>query len=275
MKEKLINFLRILGIILLVLTIIIAIIIYYEEYRVVTIDEKHNEEKSIYFQEIGKSFLVGPSEIQIVFENDRVKTLKKMRLSNGGILLSENNWKVLWDKEYALITLKGHEQIENKFKIYYKDGKFEEIKSTIYRNKPSISPEEETNSEKAEQEEQKKLEKIKVEDKDKELSEQYIKVFNYLKEQGEKVTDTEEFDYTAKGQLYMIVYNENEKNTGKPHTKRLIYNENFFEENKTEFVYYESVNSSSEDDIQEEKILGFYILDEITGEVVKENRTGW
>ncbi|HHX70668.1 MAG: hypothetical protein WAO56_01510 [Miniphocaeibacter sp.] len=265
---------RIIGFIFLTFLIIIFLFLYLAIYQITNIDEKHYKENSFYFQEIGTSFGFGPASIKIVYENKKIKTKKNLIIDNDGARLSEDSWEIIWNKEYALLTLKGDYPTYDKFKVYYKNGKFEEIRDKVKYKDNDKDPVD------TEKQENAYLERInqenkKIEKEQEELKNQYRNLSAFLKEEGERLTEPISFDYTSKGQLYALVYKEKDNSTKNFIIKTIIFNESFFDDNKIEFVYYKSKIDENGAKLGDDEILGFYRIDKFTEKITNENRKNW
>ena len=259
--------LKVLGIILAVIIFITGYTAYMLTMRINKIDKRSMGSYSIEFNEKGWSYVYGESRVKLVLKKDMKKISEtETGIKNGNYPLNAMNWDILWGKNSATVLLQGYRGRSELVKMDY-NGKI---------HKHFISPKEKEDFMKALEgptpDEKKEEEKYRKEEE--EIKKGYSAVFEYLKEKGESLNGDIRFDYTAKGQLYAVV---GEKNTedGNLEVRTIVYNENFNEKGKIEYVLYSEKRDSSGNTVEDKQIEDFYLVETKTMKITDEKRDTW
>lgn len=76
----------------------------------------------------------GPASGRVVFKRDGKKISQaNFELQNDGVAISDWNWSVAWNEDYAKVNLHGSEQEDEQVTLYF-DGSIEKSTETNERN---------------------------------------------------------------------------------------------------------------------------------------------
>lgn len=115
---------KIIGITVLILSLILAIFVFliFESIKPRTIAELKSPDNkyTLSFIETESAIFFGPSEVSLVLRNgDEEKHEINTEICNDGKRLDAYNWRVNWQHDYVEVTLKGEEQDDEVFIIYF------------------------------------------------------------------------------------------------------------------------------------------------------------
>ncbi len=107
----------------LIILIIIAVFIADRIPKTVASDKY--DTYTVELQSKGSPFMFSPQDARIILKNNSKKICKAdFTIYNDGKSIDEGNWNIVWNTDKVTITIKGEEQKDDVWNLYY-NGKVE------------------------------------------------------------------------------------------------------------------------------------------------------
>ena len=205
MKKVLKVILGILLSIVLVICLLYSAFIYMIEYHVATVDKKSYNGYEVIMQSVGSPLFFSSADGRLLLKkNDTIINKTDFVLSDDGGSIREDVWSVSWYKDHVSVVIRGSEQDDMLYSLYYNGN----TKNSIIPSQDGIT----TKDDMAGQAD--------------EIRKELRMVADYLH------YDDIKYGTSAKGWMYAVVYNKDGV------TRHL----NYYETHEHEYVYEETKN---------------------------------
>lgn len=106
--------------IFIIFAIFLALFFIFTRNREISYCSSYDKIHTLYFIETKQASFFGPQEVRLELKKskDLIVSVDSM-VYNDGKNLDLNNWSVRWDKNFVDVILKGEEQADEKFRLYF------------------------------------------------------------------------------------------------------------------------------------------------------------
>lgn len=202
----------ILGIVLsvvLVLGLLYGLFIYMIEYHVETVAKESYYEYEVVMQSVGAPLFFSSADGRLLLKkNDTIINKTDFVLSDDGGSIREDVWSVSWYKDHVSVVIRGSEQDDMLYSLYYNGN----TKNSIIPSQDGITTKDDMAGQDAD-----------------EIRKELRMVADYLH------YDDIKYGTSAKGWMYAVVYNKDGV------TRHL----NYYETHEHEYVYEETKNGTT------------------------------
>ncbi len=206
MKKVLKVILGILLSIVLVICLLYSAFIYMIEYHVATVDKKSYNGYEVIMQSVGSPLFFSSADGRLLLKkNDTIINKTDFVLSDDGGSIREDVWSVSWYKDHVSVVIRGSEQDDMLYSLYYNGN----TKNSIIPSQDGITTKDDMAGQDAD-----------------EIRKELRMVADYLH------YDDIKYGTSAKGWMYAVVYNKDGV------TRHL----NYYETHEHEYVYEETKN---------------------------------
>lgn len=206
MKKVLKVILGILLSIVLVICLLYSAFIYMIEYHVATVDKKSYNGYEVIMQSVGSPLFFSSADGRLLLKkNDTIINKTDFVLSDDGGSIREDVWSVSWYKDHVSVVIRGSEQDDMLYSLYYNGN----TKNSIIPSQDGITTKDDMAGQDAD-----------------EIRKELRMVADYLH------YDDIKYGTSAKGWMYAVVYNKDGV------TRHL----NYYETHEHEYVYQETKN---------------------------------
>lgn len=120
------NFLKKHAVLLIALATLVIFLAYafyiYTRPRIIATSISPDDKYTLTFIETDSPLFFGPSKVRILLEkSEKEKQELNTEISNDGKYLDEENWNVIWEKDYVRVLLIGEEQGDENLRFYFID----------------------------------------------------------------------------------------------------------------------------------------------------------
>lgn len=209
MKKVLKIILGILLSIVLVICLLYGAFIYMIEYHVATVDKKSYNGYEVIMQSVGSPLFFSSADGRLLLKkNDTIINKTDFVLSDDGGSIREDVWSVSWYKDHVSVVIRGSEQDDMLYSLYYNGN----TKNSIIPSQDGITTKDDMAGQDAD-----------------EIRKELRMVADYLH------YDDIKYGTSAKGWMYAVVYNKDGV------TRHL----NYYETHEHEYVYEETKNGTT------------------------------
>lgn len=209
MKKVLKVILGILLSIVLVICLLYSAFIYMIEYHVATVDKKSYNGYEVIMQSVGSPLFFSSADGRLLLKkNDTIINKTDFVLSDDGGSIREDVWSVSWYKDHVSVVIRGSEQDDMLYSLYYNGN----TKNSIIPSQDGITTKDDMAGQDAD-----------------EIRKELRMVADYLH------YDDIKYGTSAKGWMYAVVYNKDGV------TRHL----NYYETHEHEYVYEETKNGTT------------------------------
>lgn len=209
MKKVLKVILGILLSIVLVICLLYSAFIYMIEYHVATVDKKSYNGYEVIMQSVGSPLFFSSADGRLLLKkNDTIINKTDFVLSDDGGSIREDVWSVSWYKDHVSVVIRGSEQDDMLYSLYYNGN----TKNSIIPSQDGITTKDDMAGQDAD-----------------EIRKELRMVADYLHYNDIK------YGTSAKGWMYAVVYNKDGV------TRHL----NYYETHEHEYVYEETKNGTT------------------------------
>lgn len=209
MKKVLKVILGILLSIVLVICLLYSAFIYMIEYHVATVDNKSYNGYEVIMQSVGSPLFFSSADGRLLLKkNDTIINKTDFVLSDDGGSIREDVWSVSWYKDHVSVVIRGSEQDDMLYSLYYNGN----TKNSIIPSQDGITTKDDMAGQDAD-----------------EIRKELRMVADYLH------YDDIKYGTSAKGWMYAVVYNKDGV------TRHL----NYYETHEHEYVYEETKNGTT------------------------------
>ena len=209
MKKVLKVILGILLSIVLVICLLYSAFIYMIEYHVATVDKKSYNGYEVIMQSVGSPLFFSSADGRLLLKkNDTIINKTDFVLSDDGGSIREDVWSVSWYKDHVSVVIRGSEQDDMLYSLYYNGN----TKNSIIPSQDGITTKDDMAGQDAD-----------------EIKKELRMVADYLH------YDDIKYGTSAKGWMYAVVYNKDGV------TRHL----NYYETHEHEYVYEETKNGTT------------------------------
>ena len=206
MKKVLKVILGILLSIVLVICLLYSAFIYMIEYHVATVDKKSYNGYEVIMQSVGSPLFFSSADGRLLLKkNDTIINKTDFVLSDDGGSIREDVWSVSWYKDHVSVVIRGSEQDDMLYSLYYNGN----TKNSIIPSQDGITTKDDMAGQDAD-----------------EIRKELRMGADYLH------YDDIKYGTSAKGWMYAVVYNKDGV------TRHL----NYYETHEHEYVYEETKN---------------------------------
>lgn len=281
--------LGIAGVILAGLLCLWVMVFYILNWRVVDVDTDSFVDGTyeVSLQQVGEPFFFGPTDGRLILkENGRTITKLDFTVYDDGAMLRESSWMVSWQEDHVEIVIRGSEQSDCQYNLYFDGTTSSEQLRTIQGRIPEEYYREDT----TEEPDQAGLPQDgKSDDMETTIGDyaafrdqldaaaSYIQTESALAGLQESDVRSMEVQYflTAKGWPYAVICTESDSEDADIVEHRLIYNESYSGDGFSEYVYEKYFLDDSGNQIKDPQIMGFFLVDTETLVVTDEHTTSW
>ena len=209
MKKVLKVILRILLSVALVLGLLYGLFMYMIKYHVETVDKNSYYEYEVVMQSVGSPLFFSSADGRLLLKkNDKIINKTDFVLSDDGGNIREEIWSVSWYKDHVGVVIRGKEQDDTLYNLYY-NGK---TNSSIVTGQDALTTKGDMAGNNAD-----------------EIRKELKMVADYLH------YDDINYGISAKGWMYAVVYNKDGV------TRHL----NYYETHEHEYAYEETKNGTT------------------------------
>lgn len=209
MKKVLKVILGILLSIVLVICLLYSAFIYMIEYHVATVDKKSYNGYEVIMQSVGSPLFFSSADGRLLLKkNDTIINKTDFVLSDDGGSIREDVWSVSWYKDHVSVVIRGSEQDDMLYSLYYNGN----TKNSIIPSQDGITTKDDMAGQDAD-----------------EIRKELRMVADYLH------YDDIKYGTSAKGWMYAVVYNKDGV------TRHL----NYYETHEHEYAYEETKNGTT------------------------------
>ena len=209
MKKVLKVILGILLSIVLVICLLYSAFIYMIEYHVATVDKKSYNGYEVIMQSVGSPLFFSSADGRLLLKkNDTIINKTDFVLSDDGGSIREDVWSVSWYKDHVSVVIRGSEQDDMLYSLYYNGN----TKNSIIPSQDGITTKDDMAGQDAD-----------------EIRKELRMVADYLH------YDDIKYGASAKGWMYAVVYNKDGV------TRHL----NYYETHEHEYAYEETKNGTT------------------------------
>lgn len=209
MKKVLKVILRVLLSVALVLGLLYGLFMYMIKYHVETVDKNSYYEYEVVMQSVGSPLFFSSADGRLLLKkNDKIINKTDFVLSDDGGNIREEIWSVSWYKDHVGVVIRGKEQDDTLYNLYY-NGK---TNSSIVTGQDALTTKGDMAGNNAD-----------------EIRKELKMVADYLH------YDDINYGISAKGWMYAVVYNKDGV------TRHL----NYYETHEHEYAYEETKNGTT------------------------------